>query len=212
MMSDPVLSAHQVYPLFFNLGGRISPISIRDQMVRGQTIVERALEAGVIGGGGHRPLPVVGARAPGAAAAIHAASHQVPTVLLDRDASPFTRQARCATRWIDPTQYDWPVDHWDRGLCPSVPVATPLPWRSDWSNRLAAQWSIRLNRAVRRFPWMRTYFRTTVTTAMPVGAPAGWAVQFNHWPVRFHFGMIVWTVGFGAERCEIRSCDSGPDY
>ncbi len=211
-MSDPVLSSHQVYPLFFNLGGRISPISIRDQMVRGQTIVERALEAGLIGGEGHRPLLVVGAGAAGATAAIHAASRRVPTILLDREASSFMRQAHCATRWIDPTQYDWPVDHWDRGLCPSVPVPTPFPWRSDWSNRLAAQWSIRLNRAVGRFPWLRIYYRTTVTTAMPVGAPDGWAVQFNHRPFRFHFGMIVWTVGFGAERCEIPSCDSGPDY
>ncbi len=35
-MSDPFLSAHQVYPHFFNLGGQVSPISIRDQMLREQ--------------------------------------------------------------------------------------------------------------------------------------------------------------------------------
>ena len=173
-MADPFLSAHQVYPHFFNLGGRISPISIRDQMVRGQTIVERALEAGLIGGEGHRPLLVAGAGAAGATAAIHAASRGVPTVLLDRDASPFTRQARCATRWIDPTQYDWPVDHWRRGVCPAVSLPTPLPWRSDWAHSLAAQWSVRLNRALHRFPWLRVYYRTTVTTAVPSSAPPGW--------------------------------------
>jgi len=212
-MSDPFLSAHQVYPHFFNLGGRISPISIRDQMLRGQTIVERALEAKLIGGEEPRPLLVVGAGAAGATAAIYAASKGVPTVLLDRDASPFTRQASCTTRWIDPTQYDWPVDHWDRGLCPSVTVPAPLPWRSDWAHHLAAQWSIRLNLAGRRYPWLRTYYRTTVIAARQVGTPPiGWAVQFSHSSAWFHFGMIAWTVGFGAERCDATSCGGPTDY
>ena len=212
-MGDPFLSAHQVYPHFFNLGGRISPISIRDQMVRGQTIVERAIEARLIGGEEHRPLLVVGAGAAGATAAIYAASQGVPTVLLDRDASPFTRQAHCATRWIDPTQYDWPVNHWDRRYCPCVPVPTPLPWWSDWAHRLAAQWSIRLDRATRRYPWLRTYYRTTVARAVQVGTPPiGWAVQFNHWPAWFNFGAIAWTVGFGLERSEANSCDGSTDY
>jgi hypothetical protein len=212
-MSDPFLSAHQVYPHFFNLGGRISPISIRDQMVRGQTIAERAIEAKLIGGEEHRPLLVVGAGAAGATAAIYAASQGVPTVLLDRDASPFTRQAHCATRWIDPTQYDWPVNHWDRSNCPCVPVPTPLPWRADWAHRLAAQWTIRLNHASRTHPWLRTYYRTTVTRAVLLGTPpAGWAVQFNHRAAWFNFGVIAWTVGFGIERSEATSCGGPPDY
>jgi hypothetical protein len=56
------LVAHQVYPHFFNLGGPVSPISIRDQMVRAQAIVEDAIAEGLIGQP-NRPLLVVGAGA-----------------------------------------------------------------------------------------------------------------------------------------------------
>ena len=92
-MADPVLTAHQVFPNFFNLGGRIAPVSIRDQMVRGQTLIDRAIEAGLIGGPGHRPLLVVGAVAATRNGGIWAATRMVPTVLLEWDSSPFNRQA-----------------------------------------------------------------------------------------------------------------------
>jgi len=40
---------HLVAPLFFDIGGRQAPISIRDQMVRGRMAVDRAIEEGLIG-------------------------------------------------------------------------------------------------------------------------------------------------------------------
>jgi NADPH-dependent 2,4-dienoyl-CoA reductase/sulfur reductase-like enzyme len=72
-MSFPVLTTHQIYHCFFQLGGRLSPIGIRDRMVRGQLLVERVLHAGLIGGPTRRALLVVGAGAAGATVAIAAA-------------------------------------------------------------------------------------------------------------------------------------------
>ena len=47
-MADPFLTAHLVAPLQFELGGRLWPVSIRDQMVRGQLFVRRARRARLI--------------------------------------------------------------------------------------------------------------------------------------------------------------------
>ena len=55
-------------------------------------------------------LIVVGAGVGGVTTAIEAAKFQIPTVILEREVEPFSRQAECTTRFIDPTQYDWPVD------------------------------------------------------------------------------------------------------
>jgi hypothetical protein len=42
-MPDPFLLAHEVAEFVFDIGGKQAPISVRDQMVRGQSIVDRAL-------------------------------------------------------------------------------------------------------------------------------------------------------------------------
>ena len=117
MPPDPFLRAHIIRPFIFDIGGRLSPISIRDQMLRGQLIVDRALEAGYIDGYG-RDLLVVGAGAAGATAAIHAAGKGVSTWLIEQETGPFYRQANCSSRWVDPTQYDWPQEHWSEGKYP----------------------------------------------------------------------------------------------
>src|SRR5208337_4478478 len=140
------LIAHQVYPNFFNLSGPLAPISIRDQMVRAQAIVEDAIAEGLIGPP-DRPLLVVGAGAAGAAAAIWAADHRVPTTLIDRGPSAFTLQAACTTRRIDPSQYDWPVDHWVTPDFPCVPFPTAMRWSETFSHLLAAGWQAQLKAA-----------------------------------------------------------------
>ncbi len=65
-MSFPFLVAHQIYPHFLNLAGRLSPVSIRDQIVRAQALVDDAVAAGLISREPWRPLLVVGAGAAGA--------------------------------------------------------------------------------------------------------------------------------------------------
>jgi hypothetical protein len=201
-MSFPVLTAHQIYPYFFQLGGRLSPISIRDQMVRGQMLVEQAIHAGLIGGPDRRPLLVVGAGAAGATVAMTAAALNVPTLLVDEGPAPFRLQLRCRTRLLDPAHYDWPVAHWDVHTYPwtSVSRPVPLPWRRDFSDRVAVSWMSALGRAVRRFPWLNVTFLTTVRPMRLV--QSCWTFQLTkpgYLPLSVSAGMVVWTVGFGNE-------------
>ena len=95
-MPDPLLLAHEVAPFFFELGGRLSPVSIRDQMVRAQLLVDRAVIAKLISPS--RPLLVIGAGAAGVTATIQAVEvHKVPTILIDRGRIPFAVQLGCQT-------------------------------------------------------------------------------------------------------------------
>lgn len=204
-MSFPVLVAHQVYPHFFNLGGRLAPVSIRDQMVRAQAFVDDAVAAGLIGSQPWRPLLIVGAGAAGATAACWAAvHHRIPTLLVERDSAAFNRQANCTTRWIDPTQYDWPAGHWTRAVCPSEPMPTPMPWPADFSNLLATRWKVQLS-AARRSRWYAAAFNTVVSHASQVfsaGRPIGWNVALRgKLNTTIQVATILWTVGYGTERC-----------
>src|ERR671933_100000 len=107
-MHDPFLLAHQVLPQLYLISSHVGPISIRDQMVRGRLVVERALEQGLI---------------------LRAVELGVRTWLVDRHATLFHVQSNITTRWLDPTHYDWPADHWIQGRFPwSEGVRTNLPW------------------------------------------------------------------------------------
>lgn len=135
-MTDPFLAQHQIDAYLFNLGGKLFPIAIRDQMVRGQLLVDRAFEAGLIDNEA-RPLLVIGAGAAGATVAMRAAKKRVRTVLVEKHTGLVRRQRNCRTRWIDPSQYDYPVDHWRDDRYPVNHRACPLPWRADWAHKLA---------------------------------------------------------------------------
>src|SRR5207253_1211302 len=202
------LIAHQVYPYFFNLGGPLAPIGIRDQMVRAQAIVEDAIAEALIGPP-DRPLLVVGAGAAGATAAIWAARHGVPTILIERGPSAFPLQAGCTTRRIDPGQYDWPVDHWVNPNFPCLPLAAAMPWSENLSHLLAAGWQAQLNAArLACHPLLAVHFGTTVAGpgAMLFGgsppAPIGWTMPLaGGLAGHHHFAMVLWTVGFASEAC-----------
>jgi hypothetical protein len=205
-MADPFLRTHQVGPAVFDIGGKLYPISIRDQMVRGQSIVARANQAGF--GAKGEQLLVIGAGCAGVAAAIEAASRGITTHVIDTAPMAFLRQAACRTRWIHPHEYEWPLDHWPEQQYPYVglPVPyygplVPLPWTANWSDVLAAGWAIRLGRAFRTyFPRLILHYGTRLA-----GRPAYAA---GNWTVNLHpggggpllVGMILIAVGFGAER------------
>lgn len=208
----PIL--HQVYPFFFNLAGRLSPVSIRDQLVRAQMLIDGMIQAGVIGSL-NRPLLVVGAGAAGVAVAIRAAQKRVPTWLVDADSDAFNRQAGCSTRWLDPAQYDWPLDHWHSTTYPCTPVAVTLPWTANWSNLVAADWRIQLNGARTAYPWLDVWYSTRVAAAAPSigwgGRPIGWNVTFSGtFSGAKSFAAVVWATGFGAERCDIGAYSGFP--
>ncbi len=209
-MADPFLVTHQVGPAVFDIGGKLYPVSIRDQMVRGQSIVDRAIAAGF--GTMGADLLVIGAGAAGATAAIEAASRGITTHLIDSAPLPFLRQAACSTRWIHPHEYDWPLDHWPTSGYPYVgtpapyygPVV-PLPWAASWSDVLALGWSIRLNRAFATYsPRLSLHYGSRLSAAgPPTFSPRTWRWTVPLAPPgrpALSVGMIVIAVGFGAER------------
>ena len=164
-MADPFLLAHQVGPAVFDIGGKLYPVSIRDQMVRGQSIIDRAIGAGF--GSKGEALLVIGAGAAGATAAIYAAAHGVTTHLIESALLPFLRQALCKTRWLHPHEYEWPLDHWPTPKYPYVGVPTvPLPWTAKLSDDLALGWDIKLKKAIADYlPRLKIHFGTRLAVA-----------------------------------------------
>jgi FAD binding domain len=136
-MGSSFLEAHEAFRNFFWLGAGLAPISIRDQLVRGVSIIEHALEERVEEG--DRVL-IVGAGAAGVSAALRAAEKGINCDLVDVLRGPFLVQARAGTRWVDPTQYDWPMDHWNRQVYPCELPKVPLEWVGDWAPLIAAAW------------------------------------------------------------------------
>jgi 2-polyprenyl-6-methoxyphenol hydroxylase-like FAD-dependent oxidoreductase len=89
------------------------------------------------------PLLVVGAGAGGATAAIEASRQGVDTVLIDQYRAPFMTIAAGRMRHIDPTQYDWPLDHWGELKFPWADTHTkmPLDFHANTGDVLANLWT-----------------------------------------------------------------------
>ncbi len=212
-MADPFLLAHQVAESVFDIGGKLYPISIRDQMVRGQSIIDRAVAAGFAATG--RELLVIGAGAAGAVAAIRAASLGIRTHLIEFDARPFSRQDSCRTRWIDPHEYEWPFDQWPNQtyVYDNPPLhryyghPVPLSWNAQWADSLAAGWAMSFGAALGAYPNLIFYHSNTLVpppAPPPVfnAAAKTWTVHLSNGAV-LTVGMIVNAVGFGVERCDV---------
>lgn len=202
-MADPVLLAHKVKPGIFQIGGKMTPISIRDQMLRAFVLVDRALESGLISS--TRPLLVVGAGAAGATAAIHAANNDVEAVLIDKNLMPFGRQRR-SRRWVSPTQYDWPVNHWSKETFPwGEGPSMPLWWRASRASTLAQSWHTELEDARIRLGGRlvilpKNLVRWSSVRQVPVRMLE---VDFTRTGGPKKFGMMLSCVGVGSEDTKI---------
>ncbi|MDB5934198.1 MAG: hypothetical protein JWQ01_1542 [Massilia sp.] len=130
------------------MSGR-TPISIRDQIVRAQYLIERLYSNGYLQSGSR--LLVVGAGAAGCTAAVLAAQRGVDVLLTDRSAKgPFARQQQCKSRWIDPVQYDWPARHAFQAKWPvkaSVSGPVPFGFDADLASSIARKWTTTLSLA-----------------------------------------------------------------
>lgn len=199
-MADPFLLSHSCGPLQFSIAGPLTPVSIRDQMLRAKLAVDRLIEQSLISAA--RPLLVVGAGAGGATAAIRAAELDVPVTLVEASHQAFGRQKRCATRWVDPTQYDWPADHWPAGVFPWNWPPMPLPWVAQTSSLIAALWERELRRAAATYPHLTIWFRSTVTAVAFQPATADLLCTI---PPRGSqvFGAVLYAVGFGVEQSSL---------
>ena len=196
-MADPFLRAHNVGPFHFDIGGAISPVSIKDQMVRGHMIVDRAVEAGLLDK--QHPLLVIGAGAAGVTAALHASqAHNIPTTLVDREAAPFSRQRGCTSRWIDPTQYEWPLNHCFESRYPWIGSAVPLPWSREFANLLATAWMQKLT----PHPNLTVRLNTSVAWHQVIPKKSAVYVQLTSGRPRL-YGTIISCAGFGSERCTV---------
>jgi len=214
---DPFLSAHQVGPLQFELGGVWAPVSIRDQMVRAQLFVARAAGAGVIAppdadGANGRPLFVVGAGAAGATAALAAAERNIEAFLLDQNSAPFSRQAQCTSRWIDPSQYDWPHRTWLRAAYPQTPPKAPLAWTAGLADQVASSWQASVP-PLAAPALLHDLYDQQVVAVMTRGRQLRVVTAMSATPttpIEYRdVGALVSTIGFGTERCTVGSSFRG---
>lgn len=215
-LADPFLLAHIIRPRIFDIGGKLSPVSIRDQMVRGRMFIDRACEVGLISPEASIPVLVVGAGAAGATVAIYAAQKRIKTLLIDAARAPFLRQRLCRTRWVDPAQYDWPVEHWDSGVYPWALPRMPLPWSAGISHQFAIGWTAELNRQCKiHQSHLRVRYRTTITPgSKPRRIRGGLDVDLQGPRGRRtdRFALIISCVGFGAENCRVNTKYKGFDF
>jgi hypothetical protein len=192
---DWLLAAHQVAPLQFEMGGLWNPVSVRDQMVRGQEIARRAEIAKLISAS--RPLIVVGAGAGGVAAALTANNAGIPVVVIERGARPFDRQLRTHTRTIYPYLYDWPHD---RHVDDALVVPAVLPWLEARADRAALSWIAALGRS--RFIAYGSTVSPPPTGGPPVVVHGGMVNVHVATPAGAGWmpgGMLLSSVGFGVE-------------
>lgn len=226
-MLDPFLYNHFINPRTFSIGGLLSPISIRDQIIRGWMLVDRALEEKLITKDDELPFLIVGAGVSGVTAAMRAAEHEVWTQVVDMRNQTFAVQKGCKSRWICPTQYDWPVDHYREGRYPfnDLPQGEYLRWRADRADRLADEWDAQFHFALEQRYWglidYREYtklidpaprlddrrresviIRTAKAELRPDGTPTGkWTPD-----PPFEARAVLLAFGFGKERNYV-----GPD-
>jgi hypothetical protein len=208
-MSEAVLDQYWLEDGVYRLG-QFSPISVRDQIVRANYLIDLLSDDGQLAVDSR--LVIVGAGAAGVAAALAAARRGVQQVLLlEKEQVPLALQARCSSRWLDPTQYDWPADHWRDQSWPlpeAIPrsytaVSNPFDpvtaslawsWSSDFSNRLSAAFSrVRAAFDAEVQPWTR---RTNGEVLVPfqVGQSRANAMTTAD--------ILIVTVGFGSERSD----------
>jgi hypothetical protein len=213
-MSDPFLDAHRQAPLRYTISGP-QPISIRDQITRGATVVDRLIEIGDISAS--RPLAVVGAGAGGASAAIQAAKHGITTYLIERAMATFPAQSLASTRVLDPTQYDWPLDHCHHGILPwGGHPPLPLSFSVRPADQLSLIWQRQLIRAARRLvspvgaPFLRVLLGSTMVSVVRAHLSGTSAMPGSQWVVigltggrSLNVGCVIDAKGFGRENCRV---------
>jgi NAD(P)-binding Rossmann-like domain len=209
-MGSPFLHAHEAVKNFFWLSAGLAPISIRDQMVRGVSVIDQ-LDFEKRIKPGDRVL-IVGAGAAGVSAAMRAAKKGFKCDVVDRGRGPFLVQARAATRWVDPTQYDWPMENWRLGLYPWHPPAIPLPWRADWAPLIAAAWHHQFRSLLGSHPGrVKLWFLREVSGIVAPSATSSSStfdvdVTFvggrpGFVAIKLEPEVIIWATGFGREDC-----------
>ena len=205
----PFLEAHRVFSRFYLLSPGPSPISIRDQMLRGRLIVEELIHKEIINK--DKPLLVVGGGAGGVTAAMFGAEQRIRTTLVERKRACFSVQ-KLSSRFIHPNQYDWPVDHYTRK---DVLFHTLLPFEANKAEELANRWELELGMFAKTNIYYQFMPNTEITNIQVISDTLGndlsLQVTFNNAEV-YNFSAVIWATGAGSEDCQFRDSDDTPVY
>ena len=157
------------------------------------------------------PILVIGAGACGMTAA-GLTRQGFRVLVIDRQRVPFTVQCSCTSRWLDPTQYDWPLDHWREQRFHWNPGhrQPPFPWSAERASPIVSnQWVPRFA-AHRRAVGNRLRFRGETEADLDaiqvrVGQPRLLSLTLRNLRSRRRqvygpFGAIVLAAGFVRER------------
>lgn len=137
-MANQVLALHYLSPHCYTLSG-VRTGSVRDQLIRSTVIVNALVHARLIDSS--FPLLVFGAGAAGMNAALHAARCGVHSTVVEKNKRKFSTFAQAYWRRIDPTEYDWPHEHWRQGHFPVKGKGSiPFPQRTSSGLALASAW------------------------------------------------------------------------
>jgi hypothetical protein len=211
---DPFLFAHKRtnVPLF-DLTVGLRTISIRDQMTRALLLAERlpAWLEEQLGLEHQHPVLVVGGGACGMTAAVALAWKGLTVEVAERDGHLFNLQRNCTSRWLDPTQYDWPLDIWRTPRFPlkRSHLRTPFGWNPNFAQGIARKWGQQLTRHLRRGMaltmrrGLEAYLRHAYNATTRL-----LRVQFNnpqtgHAVGRKNYGAVIWAFGQGNEQCDL---------
>jgi hypothetical protein len=160
----------------------------------------------------------------GVTAAMVAVDAGVATTLFDKEPEPFSRHQTCR-RWVDPTQYDWPLGHYAAGRIPwpsptpplplpaaplmPPPPTVPLAWpRANRAIALVGDWRAQFN-AFRLSPNATTYLTWRHDAEVQSIRPdaSGTMVDVTWKPTTATtaptvdtFGLVITAMGFGDER------------
>lgn len=194
-MSDPLLDAHRLAPGLFSLGFPLSPISIRDQLIRGTQLGKR-LQPAAHGG---RDVLVVGAGVGGVCAAVILAIRGFRVDLVENATMPFSVQATANTRYLDPWQYDWPV----MTKAPSV-WPSPLSYAANNGRALHRRWSRELAHWVSLLGALSVHYSTQITALASLSHGGRSRLRASLKPLGTrHFDFVILAAGFGSEKSSL---------
>jgi hypothetical protein len=198
----------------FDLATGLSSVAIRDQMVRAMMLADELpdwLQQEHGEGFMEWPILVIGAGACGMTAAAALAQQDLRVLTIDRSNRPFSVQRNCTSRWVSPTQYDWPLDHWRREgfRWSAAHRRPPFGWQADWSSRIVRNQWIPQFRTHRRAVGNLLQFQGNVdadlnTIEVDVNQPKRLSIvirdlQTGHQARYGPSGAIVIATGFGPE-------------
>jgi hypothetical protein len=201
---DPVLLATEVGARLYTIGAA-QPSSIRDQIFRAQLVIDRVIDAGLVSR--NAEILIAGAGIGGVAAAIRSAQHGLVVTLIDERSYAFGVQVPCATRWLDPTQYDWPLAHWTEDVLPGPEM--PIPYQAGYARDLAALWEISFKKSLRTLAPKLTFFENTRLVDIGPRTPenldrtALLEIARVVGRVSKRFPLILVCMGMGRETCSV---------